>query len=276
MVRSRFNRSSSHNVGRAVRDALYSTLRFIGRHVRGFWSALATFLTIGFLAGAAAAIVFGLIAGFVHGGATQGIDERALEWFASRRSPVVDAIMVDITTLGDGVVLVMIVLTASLFLWLTDHRWSVYILLVALVGGKILNTLLKAAFDRARPSVVDWLHDVSSPSFPSGHAMGAFVAYGTVAYLVGRLSPSPRVRSITWAVAGVTIALIGISRVYLGVHYPSDVIAGFLAGFAWLAFVAGSFAAVRFFAHRRPETAMEEHDLRGPEDTARGSSHADG
>jgi membrane-associated phospholipid phosphatase len=261
MVPSRFDGRSTQRDGRTLRDALYSILRFIGRHVRGFWSALAAFVTLGFVAGALAAVVFGLIAGFVHGGATQGVDERVLEWFGSRRTPLLDEIMVDITTLGDGVVLVMMVLIASLFLWLTHHRWSVYVLLVALFGGKVLNTLLKAAFDRSRPSVIEMLHDVSSPSFPSGHAMGAFVAYGTVAYLVGRLSPSSRVRRITWTVAAFTVLAIGISRMYLGVHYPSDVIAGFLAGLAWMVFVVGSFAAVRFFAPRRPETATEEHDL---------------
>lgn len=247
-----------------ARHALYSILRFIDRHVQGFWSALAAFLTVGLAAGAVAAIVFGLLAGLVHEGATQGFDERAVQWFASHRSSWLDEVMVDITTLGDGVVLIMIVLIASIFLWITHHRWSVYILIVGLIGGKLLNTLMKAAFDRSRPSVVEWLHDVSSPSFPSGHAMGAFVTYGTVAYLVGRLSHTRRLRNVTWIIAGTTILAIGMSRVYLGVHYPSDVIAGFLAGLAWVVVVASSVTTLRYFAPRRPETVAEEQDLDGP------------
>src|SRR5690606_32838255 len=130
-----------------------------------------------------------------------------------------------------------------------------------MIGGKILNTVLKAAFDRNRPSVVEWFYEVTSPSFPSGHAMGAFIGYGTVAYLVGRLSPTRRLRHVTWFVASLTIVAIGVSRMYLGVHYASDVLAGFLAGLAWLAFVASSVPALRFFAPRRAETAIEERDL---------------
>jgi undecaprenyl-diphosphatase len=245
----------------APRDALYSILRFIARHIRGFWGAIVAFLSVGLLIAVAAAVLFGLLAGIVQGGWTQSVDEAVLQWLAALRSPTLDSIMYDITTLGDGIVLIMIVLIASVFLWLTKHHWSVYILMVGMVGGKILNTVLKAAFDRTRPSVVEWFYEVTSPSFPSGHAMGAFITYGTVAYLVGRLSPTPLLRNVTWLIAALTISAIGVSRMYLGVHYPSDVIAGFMAGLAWLAFVAASVSALRFFAPRRPETAVEERDL---------------
>jgi undecaprenyl-diphosphatase len=245
----------------AARNALYTILRFIARHVRGFWTALAAFLTAGLAVGAAAAIAFGVLAGIVQGGTMQSIDESVLRWLEARRSPVVDDIMMEATTLGDGIVLIMIVAVASVFLWLTKHRWSVYILIVGMVGGKFLNTLLKASFDRTRPSAVEWIDQVSSPSFPSGHAMGAFIVYGTVAYLVARLEPTKRLRFATWFVAIAIIIAIGVSRMYLGVHYPSDVIAGFAAGLAWVAFVASSVTAVQFFAPRRPVTAEEEHDL---------------
>jgi undecaprenyl-diphosphatase len=78
---------------------------------------------------------------------------------------------------------------------------------------------------------------------------------------VARLEPTPRLRWAIWVVAAFMILAIGFSRMYVGVHYPSDVIAGFIAGFAWLAFVASTVTAVRFFADRRPETRREEHDL---------------
>jgi undecaprenyl-diphosphatase len=229
--------------------------------VRGFWAAIAAFLTAGLLVGVVAAGVFALIAAVVQGGLTQSFDESALRWLAARRSPGLDDIMLEITTLGDGMVLIMIVAITSVFLWVTKHHWSVYILLVAMFGGKLLNTLLKAAFDRSRPSVVDLIDRVSSPSFPSGHAMGAFITYGTVAYLLARLGPTRRLRRTIWVVTALIVCAIGGSRMYLGVHYPSDVVAGFIAGLAWIAFVASSVTALQFFAPRRPATEAEERDL---------------
>jgi membrane-associated phospholipid phosphatase len=249
-----------------IRRALYSILRFIAAHVRGFWSALAAFVTLGVIIGAASAAVFIGVAAVVAGGVTQGADEAALQWFATHRSPALDKLMLEATTLGDGVVIFMLVATTSVFLWLTQHRWSVFILVVGVIGGKVLNTVLKLGYDRARPSIVEAIDTVSSPSFPSGHAMGAMIAYGSVAYLVSRLEPTPRLRAATWVIAGSLILLIGTSRIYLGVHYPSDVLAGFLAGLAWLALVASSVTALGYFAPRRPETAAEEHDLDAPRD----------
>lgn len=246
---------------RGWRGPLNSILRFIAAHVRGFWSALAAFVTVGVIAGALAAAIFVGIATVVHHGFTQGFDEAVLRWLEARRSAPLDDVMAELTTLGDGIVIVMLVAVTSVFLWLTKHHWSVYILVIGVIGGKILNTALKVGFDRARPSVVDAITDTSSPSFPSGHAMGAMVAYGSIAYLVSRLEPTPRLRAATWLIAGAMILLIGLSRLYLGVHYPTDVVAGYLAGLAWVAVVAASVKGVQYFAHRRPQTSAEEKDL---------------
>lgn len=255
---------------RGVRDALYTTLRFIARHVRGFWGALAAFLTLGVGLGSAAAAVFAGFAGAVEEGWTQTLDERTLRWLAARRTPLLDEVMLEITSLGNGAVLVMLVGIASVFLWLTHHRWSVYILLAGVIGGKVLNNLLKNAFGRPRPDMIERIEQVSSLSFPSGHAMSSLIVYGSVAYLVGRLEPAPRLRRTTWAFSVLIILGIGISRMYLGVHYPSDVLAGFLAGLAWLAFVASGVTAVRFFAPRRPKTEAEERDLHAEEERQEG------
>lgn len=244
-----------------LRDALYSTLRLIARHVHGFFGALAAFLTVGIVGAIAAVAVFAAVASAVSEGLTQSFDEQVLRWFEQQRSPLLDQVMLEITTLGSGVVLIMIVVIASVFLWQTQHRWSVYLLMLGVLGGKLINTLLKGWFERPRPSVAQWVTDVHSASFPSGHAMSAMVVYGSVAYLVARLDPRRRMRHTTWTLAVLVILAIGLSRMYLGVHYPSDVIAGFLGGIAWLAFVASSMTAIQYFARRRPETHAEERDL---------------
>lgn len=253
-----------------LKGALYSTLRWIARHVRGFYGALIAFLTVSFVLGAAAVSVFIAFSRLVTTGLTQRFDERVLQWFQSHRSGLLDEIMLEATVLGSGVVLFMMVAVVSVFLWQTKHRWSVYILLMGVFGGQILNGILKGFFNRPRPSVVEGIDAVHSLSFPSGHAMTSMVVYGSVAYLVARLEPTPLLRASTWIVASLIILTIGVSRMYLGVHYPSDVLAGYLGGLAWLAFVASSVTAVRFFAGRRPKTYTEEHDLNAEPQRAAG------
>ena len=205
--------------------------------------------------------IFAAIAEGVEEGVTQKFDEAVLHWFQTHRTPFLDDAMLEITTLGNGLVLVIIVLIAAVFLFQTQHKWSAYLLLLATAGGKLLNTLLKVAYARPRPSIVDSLTEVHSASFPSGHAMSSMVVYGSVAYLVGRLEAGRRLRYTTWLIAAIGILAIGASRMYLGVHYPSDVIGGFIAGLAWVGFLVATMRALQFFAERRPETHAEEHDL---------------
>ena len=244
-----------------LKNALYSTLRFIARHVRGFYGALVAFLSVGVVVGLAAVGVFALFATAVVQGITQPFDDAVLHWFGTIRNPTLDEVMVEITSLGDGAVLILLIAVTSVFLWLTNHRWSVALLGVAYFGGYITNHILKETFQRPRPSILQHLDPTTSMSFPSGHAMNAMIMYGAVAYLVGRLEPTPALRRTTWLIAALLILAIGMSRAYLGVHYPSDVIAGYLAGLAWLTFVAAALTALRFFARRRPETRTEESDL---------------
>jgi undecaprenyl-diphosphatase len=243
------------------RAALYSTLNFIGRHVRGFWPALATFFALGIAVGAAVTGVLVAIAGSIETGPLRRADELVLRWFEARRGPLIDSLMLQVTTLGDGIVVLMIVIVASVFLWLSGHRWSVYVLLLAVAGGQLVNNLLKLAFGRPRPDAVEWLGHASTQSFPSGHAMSAILTYGSVAYLAGRLGPRPALRHVIGLAAALLVIAIGVSRVHLGVHYPSDVIGGYIAGGVWLVFVAASVSALRFFAPRRPSTRSEERGL---------------
>lgn len=251
-------------------DAFYVALRWIGRHVHGFFGAITVFLALGLFVGVAAAFVFAAFGDLVMAGATQAFDNWVLKQVALYRGRWLTEAMLEITTLGNTFVLVVMVGVASVFLWLTRHRYSVYLLLIAVIGQNFINSLLKEFYARPRPVIVPMLDHVSSASFPSGHAMSAMVAYASVAYLVARLEPTPLLRRTTAAIAALFILAIGASRVYLGVHYPSDVLGGYLAGLAWVAVVITGLAATRFFAGRRPELEREERDLHAEQERAAG------
>lgn len=236
---------------KVLSTAFNSTLRFIARHVGGVYKRLATFVGIGFVVAIAVAFLFGKLAHEVREGETQIFDERILTWFMQHRSPVLDSIMLELTAVGDMASLTVMVLVAAGLLWLTKNRDALALLLIGTIGGSALNTVLKGAFARPRPMIVEWVTDVQTTSFPSGHAMTSFAAFGALAYVMGRIAPNRRVRLIVWSAAAFMIVIIGVSRMYLGVHYPTDIAAGYLAGLAWLMFVAGCRTALRYFRARR-------------------------
>jgi len=118
-------------------------------------------------------------------------------------------------------------------------------------GSIILNGLLKIGFERPRPQIFEWGTKAGSWSFPSGHAMTAAVGYFTVAYLAARLQKRRRERAVTFAAAGILVLAICVSRVYLGVHYPSDVLAGVIIGLAWAGFCMATLEAVQLYSRRK-------------------------
>jgi undecaprenyl-diphosphatase len=242
--------------------SLTSLLRWIGEHVRGFHAAVGLFLTIGLVLAVGAAILFAFVAALVAGGATARFDQAVLLWFSRQSGPRMDALALEITALGAGSVTTVVLVVASLFLWQTRHRYSAALLWIAVAGGWVLNAALKAGFDRPRPDLFEWrVPYAGMSSYPSGHAMTAMVLYATLAYLIIRLEPTRALRRLTLVVFGTVIALVGVSRLYLGVHYPSDVIGGFLVGFGWATFCALGIEAIRYFRDRRPGLAREERDL---------------
>ena len=254
-------RGQTRGATRRFGDALYGVLRFIARHVRGFYGAIITYLSFSFFIGVGAIWIFAAVAEEVLEGGTQSFDEAVLTWVATHRTGLLDQLALEVTALGNTMTLVVLVLAVGSFLWLTHHRYSFLLLVVALAGGGLVNLLLKETFDRPRPSVVEWGTEVSTASFPSGHAMSAMIVYASVAYLVGRLEPTRRMRLLTWTFAAVIITAIGSSRIYLGVHYPSDVVAGFIAGLGWTAFVVSGISALRYFSRRKPDLEKDERDI---------------
>lgn len=248
---------------RRIGNALYRTLRFVAEHVQGVYSAYATFLSIAFV-GAAALAAFVGIAKVVLEGFAQPWDDAFLRWMAAYRTPLLTKIALQVTTLGTGIVLLMVVVVGSAFLWLTHHRHSSYLLLASFFGAWLLNNVLKDVFERPRPLVVHPLANAVSSSFPSGHAMTSMAAYGAIALLVTRLEARGAARVLTWAAALLVVLLIGATRLYLGVHYPSDILGGYAAGLAWVAFAGAGVTALRFFARRSPAIHEEEKDLEQP------------
>ena len=141
----------------------------------------------------------------------------------------------DFTALGGVGVLTLFTLFSVAYLWLQGlHRTSWYVLL-AIVGGLLLSTLLKAGFDRPRPDIVTHGSMVYTASFPSGHSMLSAVVYLTGATLLAMVHKTRQLRIYLIACAVLTTMLVGVSRIYLGVHWPSDVFAGWAAGSAWAA-----------------------------------------
>jgi undecaprenyl-diphosphatase len=139
----------------------------------------------------------------------------------------------DFTALGGVGVLVFISLGVAGYLVLQRKYRALLLLFVAVAGGMLLSSALKAGFARPRPDLVPHGAYVYTASFPSGHALMATATYLTLGALLARILPDRRTRLFLLAMAIVLSLLVGISRVYLGVHWPSDVAAGWMAGSAW-------------------------------------------
>ncbi|NHN35268.1 phosphatase PAP2 family protein [Paenibacillus sp. S3N08] len=149
--------------------------------------------------------------------------------------PFLTSIMKAFTTMGSFRVMTIIALGAIYFLYKRlHHRMELLLFTGVIIGSSLLNILLKMLFQRERPSL-HLLIQETGYSFPSGHSMSAFSLYATLAFLLWRHVPTRSGR--TWLVIGgsITILFIGISRIYLGVHYPSDVVGAYFASGFWVA-----------------------------------------
>jgi undecaprenyl-diphosphatase len=145
-------------------------------------------------------------------------------------------VMRDITALGGFAVLTLIVVVTAVYLVLVGKRAAALFVVLAVTGGTLLSHGLKMLFDRPRPDLIPNAPLELTASFPSGHAMISAVTYLTLGVLLTRLDAPRRVHAYFLAVAVVMTVMIGISRIYLGVHWPTDVLAGWCLGAAWALF----------------------------------------
>jgi len=139
----------------------------------------------------------------------------------------------DITSLGSIIVLLIITFAVAGYLFLTRKPGVAWLMLIAVLGGLALNNLLKFVFGRPRPDFVTHPARVFTTSFPSGHATLSAITYLTIAALLARAYPSPTVNLYFMSLAALLTVLIGLSRIYLGVHFPTDILGGWCIGAAW-------------------------------------------
>ncbi|MDI5920672.1 phosphatase PAP2 family protein [Halomonas sp. LR5S13] len=213
-------------------------------------------------------VLFGGVWGFVEladevsEGDTQSIDETLL---LSLRNPAdhtdplgpgwLEELGRDFTALGGVGVLVLVSLGALGYLLLARRYRAALLAAVAVPGGILLSTMMKVGFDRPRPDLVPHDSIVYTASFPSGHAMMSAVTYLTLAALLVRVQPELRLKAYILVLAILLTLLVGMSRVYLGVHWPTDVLAGWTAGAAWAALC---WLAMRWM-QRRGQVETEEN-----------------
>jgi undecaprenyl-diphosphatase len=169
---------------------------------------------------------------------TQSFDEAIL--LALRAAPndplgpyEVEAAVMHISALGSGVVTTLIVLVVTGFFVLAGHWRYAGLVVASSVGCAVVMSLLKGLFERARPTVVTHLDPPGGLSFPSGHSTISAALYMTLAVLIARTLDQRRLRVYVVCMGVLMMVLVGVSRLYLGVHYPTDVLAGWTLGLTW-------------------------------------------
>jgi len=198
-----------------------------------------TWLLVG-LGGCILLFGFLALAGEVMEGETLAFDKKIL--FAFRKAddpskpigPVwITGVLLDLTSLGGPTVITLVVLAVVGFLLLQTRYWTAFFIFMTAVTGEVLSYAMKSVFERPRPTVVPHLREAFSSSFPSGHAMQSAIIYLTLGAVLMRITESRLTKVYCCTVAMLLTFLVGVSRVWLGVHYPTDVLAGWIVGLFW-------------------------------------------
>jgi undecaprenyl-diphosphatase len=211
------------------------------------YRTLVLIVAAGFVAAAVTGAAFLELAELVRerSAGVQAFDHRAWESARQHRSPAATTFFVFWTRLGTPIGVALVLLPVSALLAGRRRRLLALFLVVTTLGGWELNHLLKLFFARARPDLTLAVRGASGYSFPSGHAMMSVIAFGALAYAVMRITGDRRLQSLALALASCVAAAISLSRVYLGVHWLSDIAAGMAAGIVWLATTVGAYEALR-------------------------------
>jgi len=179
-----------------------------------------------------ATFVFLAIADELREGDLDGIDTHIAIWVHTRQSTLLDIIMILFTKIGSGPALIAAIAAVSFWSYKRGRNSYILILCANAVIAMVVTPILKAIFARARPTLFEVIKRPDTYSFPSGHSMSAVVIFGSIAAVIIALRPSAKV-PVTIA-AGILMVCIGFSRVYLGAHWPMDVLAGWASGVPFL------------------------------------------
>lgn len=240
------HRSASWVAGRALRPKLIERLGERIERWRLFLPValiLAVGLFVSWLAGDAFLELVELLQ--TNSGRLEELDRAIHSAAVDYRSGATTRLFTLATIVGTPVGLGIIAVIVAAWFAVKGHwRWSIYLLTTA-TGGGVLNLALKSYFARARPELSEALRSAHGYSFPSGHAMGSVVVFGALAYLAFRSFTSWRARSFTISLAITAIVTISLSRIYLGVHWVSDIAAGIAAGTLWVATTTTAYETFR-------------------------------
>jgi undecaprenyl-diphosphatase len=207
------------------------------------------YVTVGFLACAVVVVLFGVLARNVLGvhGRTS-FDREVTMAIELVHTPALNRVAHAVTMLGDHRVLLPATFVVTAGLVLMKHRVSAVLFFGVVVGGWLLESLIKIVYHRARPDLWPALVTEKTFSFPSGHATMSTLFYGAVAALVLHLYKNPTIRAITLALATLVILGVSYSRIYLGAHWATDVAAGILLGLFWVSVCS---TGVEYFARKK-------------------------
>lgn len=197
--------------------------------------ALGLHLTIGVALMLFAAWVFGGIAEeVVDAEEITVVDDWLAQWFHRRARPGFTEVMLFVTHWHNTLGISLMALALGVYFYVKKAPYWLLTLIAAVPGGMLLNVLLKYTFQRARPSFENPLLTLTTYSFPSGHTVAATLLYGVLAAYLVMLSKNWRTRAAVMAAACLMVGLVALSRMYLGVHYLSDVMAAVVEGCGWL------------------------------------------
>jgi undecaprenyl-diphosphatase len=179
-------------------------------------------------------------------GSVQNFDEEILRWVGTLRTPFLNSMMLDITALGGlALTITLGLLAVSMFLISKDPAAAIHLAITS-SGGFLISSWTKSIIARPRPSIIPQLIHASGFSYPSGHSITSAAIYLTMAILACRHYKSLQSRTLLLILAIIMITLISFSRIYLGVHYPSDTMSGALMGISWALLMAALFSKIHF------------------------------
>lgn len=199
----------------------------------------------------------------VTGDTIESFDQSVTEYITSFRTPGLNSFFVFVTDLGDVYAYLMAMILVTIFLFVKLRNWKfIFQLLGVLILSALSNIALKKVFNRARPTE-EHLVVIETLSYPSGHAMSAMAFYGFLIYLIYQIKMMKWIRVFLTILFSVVILAIGISRIYLGVHFPSDVAGGFIAGLIWVTFCIILFNVIDLLRKRKTDRGeeVEEENL---------------